>query len=643
MTIVYAVLGLTFLVFIHELGHYFLARRRGMKVEVFSIGFGKPILSWIWKGVKWQVGILPFGGYVKITGMEKEGNLEPYEIPHGFYAKKPWARIQVALAGPLSNLLFALLLFGVIWGCGGRNKPFSEFTQIIGFVDPKSELYQKGIRPGDTLTSYNQKSFKGYKDLVYASLEKQKKVLISGEKINYFKGEKIPYEYTLLPYASPYMVKGMTTIGILSPASYLIYDDFKGAANELYEGSPLHGSGIQKKDRFLWVDGELLFSEDQLVKILNEEKVLLTVRRGEKNLLLKTPRVAIKDLRLGKEERMELSDWRYAAKLTKKDSQDFFIPYNLTHNLYVQNPLPYVSTESKVIKAQDGPKASPLDEPLQVGDRIIAVDGVQVSQGAEFIREIQTRKVQIIVERKEKLPEISWKGEDQFFETETKWKDLLPIIASIGSKHPLRENGNFHLLQPVTPIRLRQFPYSSEKKALLDQHYQKQLKQADKIPDLKEKEKVLALIEKQYNRIMLGVPLQDLSVLYNPSPFILFANVFQEIGYTLKGLLSGSFSPKYLAGPIGIVQVMQHSYHAGFKEALFWLAAISLNLGILNLLPIPNLDGGHIFFSIIEAIRKKPMKAKTMQRFILPFAVLVILFFLYVTFNDVLRLFGRFF
>src|SRR5271154_2135216 len=116
--IIFAVLGLGFLVFIHELGHYWVARRKGMKVEVFSIGFGKAIYSWKHQGVKWQVGFLPFGGYVKIAGMQREGTVEPHEIRDGFFGKSPSARIQVALAGPLVNIGFAMLLFLIIWGMG---------------------------------------------------------------------------------------------------------------------------------------------------------------------------------------------------------------------------------------------------------------------------------------------------------------------------------------------------------------------------------------------------------------------------------------------------------------------------------------------------------------------------------------------
>ena len=108
--IILAGLGLSLIVFIHELGHFIMARRAGMRVEVFSIGFGKPIFSWMHKGVKWKVCFLLFGGYVKIAGMERENDLEPHEIKDGFYCSTPLNRIKVAFMGPLVNIFFAFFL-----------------------------------------------------------------------------------------------------------------------------------------------------------------------------------------------------------------------------------------------------------------------------------------------------------------------------------------------------------------------------------------------------------------------------------------------------------------------------------------------------------------------------------------------------
>lgn len=91
-----AALGLGFLIFIHELAHYLMAVRVGMKVEAFSIGFGAAIYKWERKGVEWRIGWMPFGGYVKIAGEKKEANVEPNEVTGGFFSKKPIDRIKVA-------------------------------------------------------------------------------------------------------------------------------------------------------------------------------------------------------------------------------------------------------------------------------------------------------------------------------------------------------------------------------------------------------------------------------------------------------------------------------------------------------------------------------------------------------------------
>lgn len=644
--IILALLGLTFLVFIHELGHYIVAKRQGMKIETFSIGFGKPIVSWMRKGVKWQICFILVGGYVKIAGMDKEGELEPHEVPEGFYSKKPYSRIKVALAGPVVNLVFALVAFGIIWGLGGREKSFSEFTRLIGLMDPQSELYANGVRAGDEITEYNGESFEGFKDLIYAALKNGHPATIEGNKINYFKDIKTPYDYTVKPYESPLVRKGLKTVGILAPASYLIYDEIANAQTDsLFPHSPMAVSGIEKGDHLVWVDGELVFSQSQLIQVLNSGKVLLTVKRGGQVFLAKVPRLDAVDLRLTREEAIELRDWSYEANLHKKEGTLYFIPYNLSSNLTVENGLSFVGENSKLTHVSNLPPSSPLDGVLEVGDQILAVDGTPVSTGPEFLSSIQTRQVQLIVKRNTKLGKILWKDEDKAFENDTNWDDLLPIATSIGSSTPLRENGNFYLLNPVTPIALKDFPFPAEMKAKLDQEYQKQLAEVEKISDPETKDAVMKEIQASQNRLMLGVHFQDRLVIYNPNPFALFGNVFQEIANSLIALIAGPLSPKQLdfGGPILIVQIMQHSWAVGIKEALFWLGAISLNLGVLNLLPLPVLDGGHICFSIIEKIRKKPLKAKTMQRLTIPFVILLIFVFIYLTYNDLTRIFGRFF
>ena len=96
-----------------------------------------------------------------------------------------------------------------------------------------------------------------------------------------------------------------------------------------------------------------------------------------------------------------------------------------------------------------------------------------------------------------------------------------------------------------------------------------------------------------------------------------------------------------MSGPIGIVRAVSFSISSGIINALYWLGFISLNLGIVNLLPIPMLDGGHIMFSGVEIATRKKLNPKTIEKLIYPFLILIILFFLYVSYHDILRIFIR--
>ena len=165
----------------------------------------------------------------------------------------------------------------------------------------------------------------------------------------------------------------------------------------------------------------------------------------------------------------------------------------------------------------------------------------------------------------------------------------------------------------------------------------------EKIEDPKIRDEQLNQLENEQKRLLLGARLQDKLVTYNPPPTSLFASVFDQTWKTLTNLISGSVSPKHLAGPVGIIQALQYSWASGIKDAVFWLGFVSLNLAIINLLPLPVLDGGHILFAAIEGVTKKPIKAKTMEKFIIPFIILLIGLFIYLTYQDISKLVMRFF
>ncbi len=634
--LVLAAFGLGILVFIHELGHYVVARRKKMTVEVFSIGFGKPFFTWTFQGVKWQLCYLLFGGYVKIAGMEKKGSLEPYQIAGGFYSKKPIERIQVALAGPIVNIVFGFLIFCLLFALGGRIKSFAEYTHLIGWVDPHSKIYEAQVRPGDLITEMNHRPFKGFNDFIYASLLDAGQVEIGGFKNNYWQQSKEAFTYTLEDGGSAKgMERAVATRNLIAPADYLLYA-------QTVRGASAEDNGVEKGDRLVWVDGQLIFSKRQLISVVNDGKALLTVERGGEVFLSRIPRLKISDLKLSSSQKGELADLLHDSGLKGKLADLYFVPYFLSAEGVVEKTLSYFNDVAQEQIFEEMPRAS-IAKPLSMGDKIIAVDGASVDSAHAIFNRLQTKAVQLIVKREPNLKPISWKKADSAFQEGLDVTTLSQIAQTIGTAHPLKVAGDFKLIGPITPKPLSEFPLPQEMREQRESQLEMQKKMAAEITDVQERQEALKAIEEGQKRLMLGIVFQDLSISYNPSPWTLFTGVIGEVTKTLKALVTGYLSPKWLAGPVGIVQVMHHNWMAGFKEALFWMGVISINLGILNLLPIPVLDGGHICFALWEKITKKRISSKTMERLIFPFVVLLIVFFVYVTYHDIARLVGRFF
>lgn len=176
MTLLYTILAFGIMIFIHELGHFLVARWLGVTIEKFSIGFGKPIKEWKRDGVLWRIGWIPLGGYVKMKGENPD---DPDKEAEGSVYRKPWwVRALIGFSGPFANLLLGLLLF------------IASFILPVHIQDQYPVLeradgsWAQVFAPGDSIMSVNGKPVKGFSEFLEGLLEKPRSTVLysrSGE------------------------------------------------------------------------------------------------------------------------------------------------------------------------------------------------------------------------------------------------------------------------------------------------------------------------------------------------------------------------------------------------------------------------------------------------------------------------------
>ena len=169
MILIAFVLAIGPLVFIHELGHYLVARWFGVGAEIFSIGFGREITGWTDKrGTRWKVGWLPLGGYVKFVGDEdvasapaEPASVRPEDRSRSFHLKPVWQRFLIVLAGPMANFLLAIAIFAGFFAVLGV--PRTE--NVAAQVQPGSAAARAGILPGDRIVEVAGRSTPTFDDV----------------------------------------------------------------------------------------------------------------------------------------------------------------------------------------------------------------------------------------------------------------------------------------------------------------------------------------------------------------------------------------------------------------------------------------------------------------------------------------------
>ena len=272
-------------VFVHEFGHFWVARRCGMKVEGFSIGFGPKILAWTRDGIEYSWRWIPAGGFVKLPQMITSETLEgaagagQEKIPPA----PPMSKILVAVAGPVMNLIFGFVIATVIYFVG---LPVLVNPSIVGRVDPNSPEGKMGIQEGDRIVRVNDRSVKSWQDVNYETATARTNVIpVVIERA----GAQTTYHLT----AKTLPVAGLKWLE-LDPREHPVVGSVEA-------GMPAETAGVKAGDKILSVNGVPVPGREHMIEVISKSEgkpcEVVVDRKGQRVTLSMTPRYDSKNKR----------------------------------------------------------------------------------------------------------------------------------------------------------------------------------------------------------------------------------------------------------------------------------------------------------------------------------------------------------
>ena len=533
-----AIIPLGFIIFIHELGHFYAAKRCGIKVNTFSLGFGPKLIGFQRDETEYRISLLPFGGYVQ---MEGENPNEQTGTQGEFASASISNRAFVVAAGPAVNLLFGILVYWFVFATGINadsarliggltGLPLGEKEAIqIGWVADDGPGAVGGLMPGDAIVSINGDPISHwamFQTRIFTSANRPLDLVVERD------GER--KILSVIPDPEP-SVRG--DIGIIRVSSRT-----ETVISHIEEGSLAAQTGIQVGDQIESINGKKLHnvpyfgygvwqaSEDwriekyqALYQSINENQDALTlgIRRGDETLTLELP-----------------VRWRVKASVQE--------------NSIAQNA------------------------GIQDGDVLVTLNGVPVENATLYseLKTMTSQPIEVGLMRDGSLKKVTLAAEIQ------------------GSEETDTEGALFGLAWQTT---LSGMEFAAQTAPLPNYNL--------------------------FTGFGKGVEATWLT--------------FTTVGRTLQQLVGGEVSPKHLAGPIGIANVTSRMFdRVGFGSVLFFIGFISINLCIVNLLPIPIADGGQLLFFAVEKIRGRPMPRRAQDIVQQVCIVLLIALFLYITWFD---------
>ena len=526
----FGIILLGVVVLVHEFGHFIVARMCKVRVEVFSIGFGKPLLKKRSGDTEYRISLVPLGGYVKMLGesTSEENEVDEKDIQFSFSAKKWWQKVLIVCAGPVFNLIFAFIVFIVV-----SFFMFEAASPVVDFAYPDGAAYAAGISEGDRILKINDEEIAVWDDIpeFFFSLSESGKceeVAVEVEKA-FTKEVKT---YAVHPKTSSYTD---------------LFGDRRTRCELGIVGSPREPRIVLRKNFPGLENGDV-------VRSVNGEKIERYYELSER---IKKPFKKMVVSRGGKEIEVD-----FPEKTAEESAEELVIAYG-----------------GLVI---DEVKSGSYSEKVGVkkGDFITAVNGTEVSAPFQFysvmgkLKEGDHVKLSLI-------------------------RDGNPLDIEFTASFDEMEN-------EMTGMRDKRINWGAY---------------FDYDPDVKE-------VYARRNNIV------TFPVRYAAKETV---NV---IGATFKGLaymISGKISTKGLGGPIMIFDISKRAADAGVRYFLAIMAMISINLGLINLFPIPVLDGGYVVMYGLEGIFRRTIPQKIKERALMVGLFLLCALMVFAIFNDFSR------
>ena len=582
-----------FCVFIHEFGHLLASLWRGLHVEKFSIGFGKRIWGFSVGKVEYVVSLLPFGGYVMLP------QLDPTDKPQSSDGKElplssPGDRIAAAFAGPFFNVVFGFFLASIMWLVGVW-EPAPARSCIITEVPQLLPLYNQGLKLNDRVIAVDGVELEGYWDEVSAKLPASRQELVLTVMRGSDKHE-IPYKTE----ANPEWLAG------LRPGQRII------AVND----KPFK-KGVEE------MTTEYVFSKKAQVKL-----TVLDTEGQKLDIALKpAPNPLMENLAF-----------------------PFF---------HAVNPL----SIGGVIPGSIADKAG-----LKSGDQLLELNGKSVSTARGLLEllqeEAEAESLQLRLNRQDKellfenlpvpaLPQASALGIVFNVRAEAALPGMPAKLAGIQHGDKLVSIDSTDIGDVETFIdKIKNSEGRSLELALL---------RGDKLLNL-QIQPVANQVEGQ-TAYQIGLQLsgEAAKVIAHPNPWRQFTSVVEQTGRTLQLLFSpltnkvkslggaqkgeesaSNIQVRHMSGPLGIIMMLWYKLKLeGLRGGFSFIILITFSLAMVNLLPLPILDGGHIVYALLEMIFRRRLPTRLVAILQNTFAVLLIGLMLYITAFDGKRLMQR--